>query len=252
VKGGYNSLTLEHVDYRCSEMESAKMMHVLNNVFLPRELPQKDFESKRNPGGAFVQLVAREVDDIAKKVPLPEFKEVARMMQRWTEVQDENVSWEKVHDNITNLRPGETFSLYVRGQNAGLCITIPVAATSLATMAVFRVAANSEEVMGANGDLIGMFPSWTVKTDLERVQSESFAKQVEAMANNIFPETLPKSRKAGVEVAEIRDVSNASYMTTWLVLAVAGCSEISGGDDMMRIEKKMRDDVLWHSAKQPW
>jgi hypothetical protein len=148
-------------------------------------------------------LVAREVDDIAKKVPLPEFKEVARMMQRWKEVQDESVSWEKVHNNITNLRQGETFSLYVRGQNVGLCISRPVAATYPATMAVFRVAANSEEVMDANGDLIGMFPSWTVKTNVERVRSESFAKQVAIMANNIFSETLPKSRKAGVKVAEI-------------------------------------------------
>ena len=225
------------------------MMHVLNNVFLPRKLPQEDLESTCNPGGAFVQLVAREVVDIAKKVPLAEFKEVARMMQRWTKVQHEFVSWEKVHNNITNLRPGEIFSLYVRGQNAGLCISIPMAATYLATMAVFRVAANSQEVMDANGDLIGMFPSWTVTTNVERVRSESFAKQVAVMANNIFSETLPKSAKAGVEVAEIRDVSNASYMTRWLVLAVAGCSEISGGDGMVRIEKKIRDDVLWDKTK---
>lgn len=234
------------------KMVSAKMMHVLNNVFLPRRLPQEDLESALNPGGGFVQLVAREVVDLAKEVPLLEFEEVARMMKRWMEVQHEFVSWEKIHNNITNLLPGETFALYVRGQNAGVCISMPVARADLATMAVFRVAASSKEVMEAPGDLISIFPSWTVKTDVERVRSESFAKQVAEMANTMFPETLPKSTKARDKVVETRDVADASYMTTWLVLAVAGRSKISAGDDTARVEKKIRDDILWDNAAQPW
>ncbi|KAJ7521861.1 hypothetical protein O6H91_19G071900 [Diphasiastrum complanatum] len=227
------------------------MMHIVNNIFLPRQLPQEDQSQIADCAGAFVRLVA---DVLAKEmdVGIDALKEAARMMESWARIQQESVNWEAVYKSIKALLPGQTFGLYVRAQNAGVTISIPAAKSRSATLAVFRVAASSTEVMSAPGDLSGIFPGWAVTTSAERVQSTSFAKQVADLANSAFEETLPKSRKAGTDVPESRDVADASYVIKWLLPAVAGHSLITGEAGVVRMRKKIRDDVLWKNTRLPW
>ena len=223
-------------------------MHVVNNILLPRKLPQTAFPSH----GEFVRVFA-EALNAEDRV---EIKEAVQMMKVWSMVQvGASVSWELVHEGINKLQLGETFSLYVRAQNAGLTISIEAGSTNKpasATLAVFRVAASLGDVMQAPGDLSDVFPSWAVTTDVERVRNESFAKQIADLANTEFVEMLPKSRKARMDVSETRDVVDPSYVTTWLLLAVGGQSLIIGGKGVVRVRKEIRDDVLWKDTELPW
>lgn len=220
-------------------------MHVVNNIFLPRILPQSDSPSE----GEFVRIFAQVLAEDATH--LRALKEAERMMKAWSRVQGASVSWEFVHDSINRLQPGETFPLYLRAQNAGITISLKDELPS-ATLAVFRVAASAREVMQAEGDLSDVFPSWAVTTDAERVRNEIFAKQVADLANTRFVEMLPKSKKAGKKVPETRDVVDPSYVTSWLLLAVAGESIITGEKGVVRVRKKIRDDVLWDDTELPW
>ncbi|KAG0619346.1 hypothetical protein M758_4G132600 [Ceratodon purpureus] len=224
-------------------------MHVVNNIFLPRKLPQSDFPSEGEFVREFAQVLAEDV------TYFPALKEAERMMKAWSWVQRASVNWEFVHESINRLQPGETFSLYLRAQNAGITISLkdePVSKLPSATLAVFRVAASASKVMQAKGDLSDVFPSWAVTTDAERVRNEVFAKQVADLANTGFVEMLPKSKKAGKGVPETRDVVDPSYVTRWLLLAVAGESIITGETGVARVRNKIRDDVLWNDTELPW
>ena len=185
-----------------------------------------------------------------------EMKKAVQMMKVWSRVQaGASVSWELVHEGINKLQPGETFPLYVRAQNAGLTISIEAGSANKpasATLAVFRIAVSSGDVMQAPGDLCDVFLSWAVTTDADRVRNESFAKQVADLANTEFVEMMPKLRKARMDVPETRDVVDPSYVTMWLLLAVAGQSLITGEKGVMRMRKKIPDDVLWENTKLPW
>lgn len=223
--------------------DNTGILHVVNNVFLPRKLPQSAMPSEGEFVREFAEVLRHDVSHF------PALREAERMMRAWSMVQGASVSWGSVHDGINALRPGETFCLYLHSQNAGIAIQDH---KDSATLAVFRVAAGAEEVMQAAGELSDVFPSWAVTTDAKRVRNESFAVQVADLANRGFVEKLPTSRKAGTDVPETRDVVDARYVTTWLMSAVAGESTITGEKGVVRVRKKIRDDVLWTDAELPW
>ena len=151
------------------EMGDSIVNHVVNHIFLPIKLPQKDDKSDAR-GGTFVRLVA---DVLALvEVEVEELKETKAMMKSWGMVQQDIMDWKAVHRNI---EPGKTCAIFLPKQNAGLTVSIP-ADDSTATLAVFRVAARSSEVMGAPGVLSGTFPGWCVTTHSNRVRNSSFAE----------------------------------------------------------------------------
>ena len=172
-------------------------------MFLPIKLPQEDDKSDAQ-GGTFVRLVA----DVLALVEVEELKETKEMMKSWGMVQQVFMDWKAVHRNI---EPGKTCAIFLPKQNAGLTVSIP-ADDSTATLAVFRVAARSSEVMGAPGVLSGTFPGWCVTTHANRVQNSSFVEQVANLANHTLEEMVPQSRKAGSLHAEERDVVDARYV----------------------------------------
>jgi hypothetical protein len=188
------------------EMDGSTVNHVVNHIFLPIKLPQKD-DKPDAQGGTFVRLVA---DVLALvEVEVEELKETKAMMKSWGMVQQDIMDWKAVHRNI---EPGKTCAIFLAKQNAGLTVSIPADDSTSATLAVFRVAARSSAVMGAPGDLSGTFPGWCVTTHANRVRNSSFAEQVADLANHTFEEMAPRSRKAGSSHAEIRDVVDARYI----------------------------------------
>ena len=214
------------------KVDSAVRRHVVNNVFLPLELPQVEDQSGAE-GGIFVRLVADVISEMVHD--MDELKMIEGMMKSWGRVQRDFMDWKAVLHCIQEVPRS---AVYLPMQNAAL--TVSMNGASEAMLAVFRVAARNTEVMGAPGALWGTFPGWSVTTDADRVRNASFAKQVADMANHVFQEMVPQSRKAGASHGEDRDVVDAGYVTEWLVGAVAGHAT--------RIESKSGTDVFTPSA----
>jgi len=189
-------------------MDDSILKHVVNNIFLPMQLPQGEDQSGAF-GGTFVRLVT----DALALLEIQELKETEAMMKSWGMVQDDFMNCEAV---LENIKPGKTCAFFLPMQNAGLTVSIPADDSTVATLAVFRVAARSSEVMRSPGVLSGTFPGWSVTTHADRVRNASFAKQVADLANHRFEEMVPQSRKAGSSNPEERDVVDARYAVIYV------------------------------------
>ena len=118
----------------------------------------------------------------------------------------------------------------------------------------FELSPTAGEVMGTNGRLTCSFPGPVMAVGATKIQDSAFLDELvsflERMDRDVLEDAMPSTRKAGSEVMEDRDTASPMYITAML----AGIFRAIGRpvDDVLRIQKQVRDDVVWGDAKLPW
>lgn len=117
----------------------------------------------------------------------------------------------------------------------------------------FETSPSAEQTLAAKGALQWDFPGVAVSVPAvvfeDRVFQESLAAFIEKASVEYLDLFVTKVRKAGVEVSEIRDTSDPSIITQFLITLL----EVNGERLCLPVlRKRVNDDVCWDSAKTPW
>ncbi|KIM82965.1 hypothetical protein PILCRDRAFT_819766 [Piloderma croceum F 1598] len=226
--------------------------YVLNHVFFPPKLPQKDdFDMVKEHGlSVLVQEYAQ-----AYKYRLPiqqqrRWESIIRMLKNLSISQDSPaLSEEFINKSIGTMIPGDTLALLIHEQNAGLIMR---KFTDKTIFESFEVSPLNATILGAKGKLICSYPGPAIAVPSETVDNPAFCKELASFLMQMDADRLdsaPTTTKAGSTVTEIRDTAHPRYITQLLTGILRGMGEVA---EITRIRKRIGDDVLYNSAKKPW
>lgn len=142
-------------------------------------------------------------------------------------------------------------ALHLASQNAGLIIRRRSDGYAFES---FEVSPTNEAVMSTKGRLRRCFPGPAMIIGHDRMADTTFLDPLTQLLAKLDAETpeeaVPITSKAGSEMAEIRDTVDPRFVTELLteILRAVG----RPFDDVERIYKHTREDVLWKSTLKPW
>lgn len=145
----------------------------------------------------------------------------------------------------------DILALHLACQNAGLIIRRSSEGYAFES---FEVSPTNEAVMSAKGRLRRRFPGPAIMVGHDRMADATFldplTRTVAKLDSETPQEVVPIVKKAGTEMSEIRDTFHPRFVTELLtgILRAVG----KPLDDVERIYKHTREDVLWKSALKPW
>ena len=106
--------------------------------------------------------------------------------------------------------------------------------------------------MTTKGKLICSYPGPAIEVPNVVFEDESFLSELASFLvhmNNDILDAAPESRKARSTVVETRDTTHPRYITELLTGILRG---VGGPADIVRISKRVGDDVVWNNSKLPW
>lgn len=145
----------------------------------------------------------------------------------------------------------EILALHLACQNAGLIIRRRSDGYAFES---FEVSPTNEAAMGTKGRLRRCFPGPAILVGHDRMADATFLNPLTQLLAKLNAETpleaVPTTKKAGAEMPEIRDTVHPRFVTELLtgILRAVG----KPLDDVERIYKHTREDVLWEAALKPW
>ena len=145
----------------------------------------------------------------------------------------------------------DVIALHIAAQNAGLIMRHMGDEIHFES---FELSPRAGNVMGTAGRLTCSFPGPVMAVKATKIQNSAFLDELvsflEQMNQDVLEDAMPFTIKAGAKVMEERDTAGPMYITAML----AGIFRAIGRpvDDVSRIQKQVRDDVLWSNAKLPW
>ncbi|PIG85815.1 hypothetical protein AARAC_009742 [Aspergillus arachidicola] len=155
-------------------------------------------------------------------------------------------------DAFDKLHPESAVIVYIAEQNAALLFR-KVQGSDDVIIEGFEASPSAEQTLAASGALKWHFPGTAISLSGEEFGSldlqESLATFLEMASTEQIDEFAAKSRKAGVGVAESREVVDPALIYEFLItlLGVNGC-RISPP----LLCKRVRDDVCWDNSELPW
>ena len=145
----------------------------------------------------------------------------------------------------------DIIALHLASQNAGLMIRRRSDGYAFES---FEVSPTNEAVMSTKGRLRRCFPGPAMIIGHDRMADATFLDPLTQLLAKLDAETpqevVPITIKAGSEMPEIRDTVDPRFVTELLtgILRAVGRPL----DDVDRVYKHTREDVLWKSALKPW
>ena len=117
----------------------------------------------------------------------------------------------------------------------------------------FEASPSIAAVMGCKGSLLRTFPANARAVRVSTFDDPLFRNELAAALSKldveVIDEMMPKSQKAGSEMAEIRDTSHPGLVCDMLMAILASLGEPI---QAQQISKRTRDDVLWNKTLLPW
>ncbi|MCJ1386871.1 hypothetical protein MMC17_009999 [Xylographa soralifera] len=217
-------------------MESNDLSYIINHVFLPSKLPQKDDSDAAKDEFLMRKLLAA-LESLQHHIPEKEHP-------KWTPCI-------KMVHNMLNLRSrSDILPLHIRCQNAGIIIR---RTSEEYAFEMFEISPTNEAVIGTKGRLRRCFLGPAIAIGQGRIADASFLDPIVDLLVKLDLETpheaLPTVRKAGSKVVEIRDTVHPRFVTEMLTGILRA---IGRPFNVHRIYKHTREDVLWKNALTPW
>ncbi|XP_055310983.1 uncharacterized protein LOC129573873 [Sitodiplosis mosellana] len=201
---------------------------LMNHVILPRYLPQERSKNFHNEELALLSNMVENVERLAKSLPrntVNMFHGLARVHKTLTP--------SVVSTEIRNLKPGDTFAMFVRRQNCAMMIHMPPErGDDRVIAAIFPGNLHPKHISAAESDIEFHYPVQALKVPYSNMmRSEDFADQL----CFLFQE-LPIQKN---------ETPNRNYVSQWLITLLADAdSETVEEDAFPVITKKIRDEVL--------
>ena len=248
------------------------LTYLLNHIFLPIRLPQSDDYDIEKDLAICDQILdhASAFQEFLSPPQSTAWKSIFKMVQTLRKLQSTSVlDVEELKYSMKDLIPGgmitfarqnissipiqsDVLVIPVRMQNACLIIRkIP----GHVVFESFEVDPPNAEVMGTIGRLIRSFPEPAIKVPDASAMNHSFQHELASfiahMDADILEESAPFTTKANSTVLEARDTADPHYITNLLTSILRGLTD-SCPADIQRVEKHMRNDILWDKAYKPW
>ena len=146
----------------------------------------------------------------------------------------------------------DVLALDITAQNAGLIIRRRPKDVVFET---FELSPANEKVLETTGRLRCSYPGPIVAVGIETAMDPAFvanlASFLQKMDIEALEEAAPTSRKANETIPEVRESAHPKFITGMLSSILQGIGTPLNSPDL-RIQKNIRDDVLWHKTYVPW
>ncbi|KAL8669967.1 MAG: hypothetical protein Q9168_005470 [Polycauliona sp. 1 TL-2023] len=238
---------------RCSK---AELEYIINHVVLPPKLPHQP-EGEEFVGKAGKALLNELLSALERFLQqcAPEFKAswciVQKMLIRyhtaklWGDVSETGLT-----QTMLSLETGDAFPIRIRAQNAAIILR---RTESVTILECFELSPQSSNVISCKGSLRRVFPAQAVAIPREVAIDPSFCREFSTMLrrldSEVVDEMMPKSRKANQDFAEFRDTCHPGLVSELLMASMAA---LGAPSEILQIQKRIRDDVVWGHSKLPW
>ncbi|KIJ07619.1 hypothetical protein PAXINDRAFT_19202, partial [Paxillus involutus ATCC 200175] len=117
----------------------------------------------------------------------------------------------------------------------------------------FEASPKADAVMGARGKLVCSYPGPAIEIPDEIFEDKVFRSELVNflvhMNHDTIADAVPVTKKAGSNVEETRDTVDPRYVTELLTGILRGVGRPA---DIVRISKRIGDDVVWTNSQLPW
>ncbi|KAG5729437.1 hypothetical protein E4T56_gene6157, partial [Termitomyces sp. T112] len=226
--------------------------YILNHVFLPPRLPQSDDSSMENDL-AICDLVIRNAQVFSTSLSSDVlcWGPIIRMLINLESIYSvTSLDKQALKGLVSRLTNGETLVIPVRAQNACVFIRRSEAST---IYELFEVDPPNNQIMAPKGRLVRWFPGPALEIN-DTALTPAFQSELASFLADmdvVDAGSAASTRKAGSKVFEIRDTADPHYITQLLTSILHGCpgSQPAG---IERIEKRVRNEIMWRNTYTPW
>ncbi|KAF5344411.1 hypothetical protein D9758_015463 [Tetrapyrgos nigripes] len=242
LRPGSVSTTMSTLDY------------VAYHVFLPPKLPQKDDYTIANET-ALCRTVLQSATKYLHSEHVEErhrsdWRILVGMLDHLAQSQStEGMDGNMLENAFLTMRSGDVRAFLVREQNAGVIFKKSV---DDIVYEAFEVRPPAEKVMSVQGKLSYSYPGPAIAVTLHHFENPHFLQQLSSFLVQMDTDTLDSaatSRKAETDIIEERDSAHPRYISSLLTGVLRGLGKPA---DVLRIRKRIADEVLWDKAQHPW
>ncbi|KAK7434626.1 hypothetical protein VKT23_020092 [Stygiomarasmius scandens] len=228
--------------------------YTIHHVFMPPKLPQKDDYTAENEEALCQTVHWSAVRYALSGLLEPEHEQiwsfVVKMLSAITQSQaGEGMSMDTIEEKLMQMQEGSTLAYLIRAQNAGVVFRKSVDQVIVAS---FEVSPPAKDVIGAQGKLSCTYPGPAIAVPAQHFEDADFVHELASFLVQMDTDGLDSTattKKAGSTVVEERETSSPRYITALLTGILRG---IGSPADIVRIRKRIGDDVLWKDARLPW
>ncbi|QRV92775.1 kinase-like protein [Ceratobasidium sp. AG-Ba] len=175
---------------------------------------------------------------------------MATMLQRLAQTMVIPLGKRMLSQDMANMQSGDVLALHIREQNAAVIIRKSLNTT---TFEVFEAQAPNQSVMSTPGKLVRHFPGPAIEIPKSIAGDPDFIAEIAnflaQMNVDVLEDATAKTRKAGSQVAEVRDAADPCYISQLFTAILRGYGhEI----EPRRVVKRIADEVLWDKTYLPW
>ncbi|KZV61296.1 hypothetical protein PENSPDRAFT_693529 [Peniophora sp. CONT] len=229
---------------------------LVSHVFLPPQLPQQAQSDvdERNTSLELLRLLIESVDKYRENVPLAEkgqWQIVERMLTRMREFVEAPMTAEGLLGVLQDMTLGDVLPLHIRAQNAVVVVRKEAEGS---IFAVHEASPTNEAVYATTGKLLITFPGPAVHLPTAVATNTSFLTNLSLFLSHMDVDALDalgQTKKAESIVTETRNTADPRYITQLLLGILHGCEGASNAD-IRRHRKRVAEEVMYHSALNPW
>ncbi|KAJ7319268.1 hypothetical protein DFH08DRAFT_1034951 [Mycena albidolilacea] len=244
-------------------MDKDALEYTINHIFLPPKLPQEDDSADMELQRALLQHIAKcaksfceglEGDNAGIEVQ-DCWKLVYRTLKHFAALHSTpNLSRETLEEVISGMQVHDVLCFHIQSQNAGVILR---RREGDILVEFFQASPSAPLVTGTKGKLAIQYPfrPWlSIPADAGCIRS--FSALLGDLDCTSMPDAVPKTRKAGSNQDETRDVPDIRYVSELLggiarALTPAGSADQIASNTVY-VTKRINDHVLWKSALLPW
>ncbi|KAF8439863.1 hypothetical protein L210DRAFT_3540646 [Boletus edulis BED1] len=229
----------------------ATLQYIVTHVFCPLQLPGGDDRSIRHECSLVetIATVLRQYDDRVE-ANIPRWHSISRMLDNMQAiVQFESLDRSQTVSQLIGMDVGDILAFHIRAQNVAVLFRKQKTVTIFES---FEVSPKAEDVMTTQGKLICSYPGPAIEIPNATFEDEDFLYELANFLVHMHDDILdaaPTSRKAQSTVLESRDTAHPRYITELLTGILRSVGRPA---DIVRITKRVGDDVLWNNSKLPW
>ncbi|KAF8545391.1 hypothetical protein BDD12DRAFT_919880 [Trichophaea hybrida] len=240
-------------------IRSDELDFLINHIFLPPKLPQAEESSTTRKDRNLVKVLKAAAEKYRADVEEIHAKErmgiVCDMLSSILAIKSSGqgaISATILSEKICAMKFEDVIALEISAQNAGIVLRH---AYNEMVFEMFELSPTPAEVTGTAGRLRCSYPGPAIAVGIETAIDPAFAKNLalflEDMDIEELEQVVPITKKAGSNMPEFRDTNNPMFITSMLsgILRGLGRPVDSAG---LRIQKNIRDDVLYLKTRAPW
>ncbi|KAF9218151.1 hypothetical protein BS17DRAFT_722134, partial [Gyrodon lividus] len=228
------------------------LKYIVTHVFSPLRLPDSDdyTVSDDHALAEAVWAAARVYNEHVSDANKPHWNCITTMLESLgAAMQFEAMDKGCVTSQLHGMKAGDILAYLVRAQNATVVFRRQ---EDNVIFESFEASPMAGAVMGARGKLVCSYPGPAIAIPNDVFDARVFQSELANFLVHMNEDVLdsaPTSRKARSTVTEERETAHPRYITELLTGILRG---VGGPAEIVRISKRIGDDVVWNNSRLPW